>query len=156
MGIGCFGNTVTGDTMLDNKTLLNSLLKTAQMGRFGIETVIDKALGPGLKQELRDQKAQYDTIENTAHKLAAKRGWQLQGLSPITRYMASTMGRLSIMGGQRDSKIAGMLIQGNTMGLIKGLKYLNRSQSCDDDIVDLAKILAEREQVNIQKSQPFL
>lgn len=126
------------------------------MGRFGIETVMDKALRPGLKQELRDQKAQYDTIENAAHKLASTRGWELDGLSAGTRYMSSMMGKISIMGGERDSKIAGMLIQGNTMGLIKGMKYLNRSSACDSDIVALAQRLVEREQENIQKAQSFL
>lgn len=151
-----WGNTVTGDSMLDNETLLNAILKTSQMGRFGIETVMNKALGPGLKQELKDQKAQYDTIENAAHKLAATRGWELKGLNPALRYMSSAMGRLSIMGSQRDSKIAGMLIQGNAMGLIKSMKYLNRSGNCDSDIVALAQKLAEREQVNLQKAQPFL
>ena len=145
-----------GDYMLNNKELLNSVLKTAQMGRFGIETVMEKAIGPGLKTELRSQKDQYDSIENAAHKLADTRGWELEGLSPALRYMASIMGRASIMGGETDSKIAGMLINGNTKGLIKGIKYLNRSSSCDSEIVALAQELVDREQVNIQKSQPFL
>ena len=142
--------------MLDNKELLNSVLKTAQMGRFGIETVMDKAISPGLKQELRSQKDQYDSIENSAHALAEKHGWQLVGLSGAVRCMSSMMGRASIMGGETDSKIAGMLISGNAKGLIKGMKYLNRSGSCDRQIVSLAQELVNREQINIQKAQPFL
>ena len=142
--------------MLENKELLNSVLKTAQMGRFGIETVMDKAIGPNLKQELKSQKDQYDGIENTAHRLAKQHGWELQGLSAPLRYMSSIMGRASIMGGDTDSKIAGMLINGNTKGLIKGIKYLNRSGGCDFEIVKLAQDLVDKEQTNIQKSQPFL
>lgn len=150
------GNTVTGDIMINDETLLNSVLKTAQMGRFGIETVLDKAVNPELKQELRSQKAQYDDIENEANAMARKRDIQLQGLSAPARYMASMMSRLSIMGQHRDSKIAGMLIQGNTMGLIKSMKYLNRCSKCQDDTVMLAQKLADREQENIKKAQPFL
>lgn len=142
--------------MLENKELLNSVLKTAQMGRFGIETVMDQAICPGLKKELQSQKDQYDGVENAAHKLADTRGWELSGLSTPTRYMSSMMGRISIMGSEKDSKIAGMLINGNTKGLIKGIKYLNRSQKCDSDIVALAQDLVSKEQANIQKSQPFL
>lgn len=142
--------------MLENQELLNSVLKTAQMGRFGIETVMNKAISPKLKQELKSQKDQYDAIENDANKLAKQRGWQLQGLSPALRYMSSMLGRASIMGGNTDSKIAGMLISGNAKGLIKGMKYLNRSGGCDKEIVTLAQELVEKEQLNIQKSQPFL
>ena len=142
--------------MINDETLLNSVLKTAQMGRFGIETVMDKAVNPGLKQELRDQKAQYDSIENEAHAMAKKRNIQLHGLSAPTRYMASMMGRLSIMGAHRDSKISGMLIQGNAMGLIKSMKYLNRCSKCQSDAVALAQKLADREEENIKNAQPFL
>lgn len=151
-----WGNTVTGDSMINDEMLLNSVLKTAQMGRFGIETVMDKAMHPGLKQELRSQKAQYDDIENEANAMAQKRDIRLHGLSAPTRYMASMMGRLSTMGSHRDSKIAGMLIQGNAMGLIKSMKYLNRCSQCRDDAVALARKLADREQENIKNAQPFL
>lgn len=142
--------------MINDEILLNAVLKTAQMGRFGIETVMNKAINPGLKQELRSQKAQYDDIENEANSLARNRNIQLRGLSAPTRYMASMMGRLSILGSHRDSKIAGMLIQGNAMGLIKSRKYLNRCCKCRDDAVALAEKLAEREQENMINAQPFL
>ena len=142
--------------MINDEILLNSVLKTAQMGRFGIETVMDKAVNPGLKQELRSQKAQYDDIENEANAMAAKREIRLKGLGAPSRYMASAMGRLSIMGAHRDSKIAGMLIQGNAMGLIKSMKYLNRCNHCRNDAVALAQKLADREQENIRNAQPFL
>ncbi len=142
--------------MLENRELLNSVLKTAQMGRFGIETVMNKAVGAELKKELKSQKDEYDSIENAAHKLADSRGWELENLSAPLRYMASIMGRASIMGGEIDSKIAGMLINGNTKGIIKGIKYLNRSGNCDSDIVALAQELVSKEQCNIQTSQTFL
>jgi hypothetical protein len=60
------------------------------------------------------------------------------------------------MGQHRDSKIAGMLIQGNAMGLIKSMKYLNRCSKCRDDAVSLAQKLANREQENIKNAQPYL
>lgn len=142
--------------MLDNKKLLNSILKTAQMGRFGIETVMDRAVSAELKKELKSQKSEYDAIENAAHKLADRYGWQLEGLSSSVRYMSNMMGKFSTMGGETDSKIAGMLIQGNTKGMIKGIKYLNRSGGCDAEVVALAQDLVNKEQSNIQTSQSFL
>ena len=141
---------------MNNDRMLENVLKTAQMGRFGIETVLEKAIGPGLKQQLRQQKSQYDDIENEANALARRHGLHPKGLNPAQRYMTATMSRVSISGGERDSKIAGMLIQGNAMGLIKGMKYLNRANGADDDIQALARKLVAREQENIRAAQPYL
>jgi hypothetical protein len=145
-----------GDRMINDETLLNSVLKTAQMGRFGIETVLDKAINPGLKQELRSQKAQYDDIENEANTMAAKQDIKLKGLGAPARYMASMMGRLSIMGEHRDSKIAGMLIQGNTRGMILGMKNLRRGKRAESDVRELTQKLIDQEKAGIKASQQFL
>lgn len=142
--------------MITSKDLLGSVLKTAQMGRFGIETVMDKAVRPGLKEELRSQLSQYDTIEDAAQNIAQRRGWMIDGVPPAVKLMSKIMSQANFAGGNTDSKIAGMLIQGNTRGMIKGLKNLNRSGKCDTDIVELAQELVSRERVNIQKAQPFL
>lgn len=141
---------------MNNERMLENVLKTAQMGRFGIETVLEKAIGPGLKQQLRQQKSQYDDIENEANALARRHGLHPKGLNPAQRYMTAAMSRVSIAGGERDSKIAGMLIHGNAMGLIKGMKYLNRANGADDDIQALARKLVAREQENIRAAQPYL
>lgn len=141
---------------MNHEKMLENVLKTAQMGRFGIETVLPKAIGPGLKQQLRQQKSQYDDIENEANALAKRYGLRLKGLRPAQRYMTAALSHISIAGGERDSKIAGMLIQGNAMGLIKGMKYLNRADGADRDIQSLAGKLVAREQENIRAAQPYL
>ncbi len=142
--------------MISSKELLSSVLHTTQMGQSGIRTVLPRAVGPALKQELSAQLAEYDAIEKQAMKIAHNRGWKLQDLSPAVQTMSSTMAKARLMGGSRDSKIAGMLIQGNTRGMITGLKNLHRSSKSDACVQELAMRLLDRESVNIQKSQPFL
>ena len=61
-----------------------------------------------------------------------------------------------MIGGEVDSKIAGMLIQGNTRGVILGLKNLRKAQKADPKVRDLAQRILNRENMNIQKSQPYL
>ena len=60
------------------------------------------------------------------------------------------------MAGDTDSTIAGMLIQGNTRGIILGVKNINRDDHTDSQVTQLAHRLLNRENINIQKSQPFL
>jgi hypothetical protein len=74
----------------------------------------------------------------------------------MVRTMSSMMSQMKLMGGEVDSKIAGMLIQGNTRGIILGVKNLNRSKQDDTQVTQLAQRLLNRENINIQKSQVYL
>lgn len=108
--------------MKDSKDILSSLLKTTQMGQIGIRSVTGAANSAGLKKALNDQKKEYDAIEKEAYDLAAQRHWQLNELNLAVRSMADMMSRSKLMYGKCDSKIAAMMVQGNTRGVIKGLK----------------------------------
>jgi hypothetical protein len=142
--------------MKSNKELLISVLHTVQMGQTGIRSVRDSAIRPALQQELDEQLKEYDTIEKEALRLAENRGWELSNVNPMVRTMSSMMSQMKLMGGEVDSKIAGMLIQGNTRGIILGVKNLNRSKQDDTQVTQLAQRLLNRENINIQKSQVYL
>ena len=142
--------------MKSNKELLTSVLHTVQMGQTGIRSVRDSAVRPALQQELDEQLKEYDSIEKEALRLAENRGWELSNVNPMVRTMSSMMSQMKLMGGEVDSKIAGMLIQGNTRGIILGVKNLNRSKQDDTQVTQLAQRLLNRENINIQKSQVYL
>lgn len=142
--------------MKSNKELLISVIHTVQMGQTGIRSVRDSAIRPALQQELDEQLKEYDTIEKEALRLAENRGWELSNVNPMVRTMSSMMSQMKLMGGEVDSKIAGMLIQGNTRGIILGVKNLNRSKQDDTQVTQLAQRLLNRENINIQKSQVYL
>lgn len=142
--------------MKDSKELLSSVLHTVQMGQTGIRSVQDNAVRTGLKQELKQQLKEYDSIEKEALKLAASRGWSLTDVNPAVRKMSDMMSRARLMGGDVDSKIAGMLIQGNTRGMILGVRNLHRSNNSDSQVTELAQKLLDSENINIQKTQVYL
>ena len=142
--------------MNNTKELLSSILHTVQMGQSGIRVIRDSAIRPGLCQELDRQMQEYDHIEKEALQLAKARGWELSNVNPIARQMSSVMSQVRLIGGEVDSKIAGMLIQGNTRGMILGVKNLNRCTQNDAQVTQLAQKLLDRENINIQKSQPYL
>lgn len=142
--------------MKNDQDILSSILKTTQMGQVGIRSVMDAAVGAQFKKALHSQLHEYDIIESEAHKLASERGWKLEELNRSVRAMSGMMSRAMLATSQNDSKIAGMMIQGNTRGMIKSIKNLHQYSNQDPTIRTLAQKLLDCEKENIQQMQSFL
>ena len=142
--------------MKKSKELLSSLLKTTQMGQVGIRSVLDTSMRPGLRKALESQLHEYDSIETEAHSIATQRGWDLSELDPAVRFMTDMSVRMRLNGKTTDSKIEGMMIQGNTRGMIKGLKNLHQFAGQDEQIGILSQKLLDCETANIRQMQGYL
>ena len=142
--------------MKDSKEMLSSILKTTQMGQIGIRSVLDHTMRPGLRKALQAQLREYDSIESEAHSLATQRGWELRELDPAVRFLSDRMTRMKLTRGNCDSKIADMMIQGNTKGMIQGLKNLHQYPHQDDRISMISQKLLDCETANIRQMQSFL
>jgi hypothetical protein len=142
--------------MKTNQEVLCSIIKTVQMGQSGIRCVQDKASGQQLKQVLSDQLNEYDSIERQAYALATRKGWLMEPLDASVERMSSIMARMQLMGGEKDSKIAKMLVQGNTRGMIKGLKNQHQLDKQDSLVTSLNQRLLDCENANIRQMQFYL
>lgn len=142
--------------MKNSKELLSSILKTTQMGQTGIRSVLDASMGSGLRIALESQLREYDSIESEAHAIASRRGWEVPELDPAVRFMADTMARMKLGSRDTDSKIADMMIQGNTRGMVKGLRNIHRFSEKDEQIRTLSQKLLDCETANIAQMKPFL
>ena len=142
--------------MKGSKDLLSSILKTTQMGQVGIRAVLKMQLNSDLETALRSQLREYDSIEQEAHSLAASRGWQLEQLDPAVKAMADMTTRMRLSYGNSSSKTAAMMIQGNTRGMIKGLKNLHHYNNSDERVAILSRKLLDCEQENIKQMQGFI
>ena len=136
--------------------MLSSALKTTQMGQIGLRSVLDTTMKPQLRQALEDQLKEYDSIETEAHTIAFQRGWEVPELDPAVRFMADRVTRMKLMGRDSDSRIAAMMIQGNTRGMIKGLKNIHHMKQPDQRIQTLTQKLLDCETANIRQMQQFL
>lgn len=126
------------------------------MGQVGIRSVMDMAVRTDLKQALRDQLQEYDKIEKEANQLAANYGWQTNDLNPMVKGMAQMGSRMRLTGEDVDSKIAAMMINGNTRGSIKTLKNLHRYPNKGSQIAALGQKLLDCETDNIVQMQGFV
>ena len=142
--------------MNDSKQMLSSLLRTAQIGQTDIRSILDTAMRPGLRKALETQLKEYDDIESEAHSIASQRGWELEELEPGVRFFSDMVTRIRLGYGNTDSKIAGMMIQGNTRGMIKGLKDLHQFNRQDYQLKSLSQKLLDCETANIRQMQGFL
>ena len=66
------------------------------------------------------------------------------------------MSKAKLARGNADSKIAGMMIQGNTRGMIKGLKNVHQFNRNDEQVNALSQKLLDCETANIRQMQSFL
>ena len=142
--------------MKNSKDVLSSILKTTQMGQTGIRAVEKYAVRTELKQALSDQRKEYDAIETQAHAVARERGWQPEELDPGVRKMAEMMTRARLHGRNNDSKIAAMMVKGNTRGIIKGYKNIHRYHGHDPRIKELSQKLIDCENENVKQMERFL
>ena len=142
--------------MKNSQQILSSVLKTAQMGQVGIRSVLDTRMRPGLRKALEQQLREYDQIETEAHALASQRGWELKDLDPALRMMFNMVTRMKLSAGGSESKIADMMIQGSTKGMIKGLRNMHQFPREDSRISALSQKLLDTENANIRQMQAFL
>ena len=126
------------------------------MGQVGIRSVMNKAVRTDLKKALQSQLKEYDSFESQAFNIAAARGWELKEVDPMVRSMANMMSRAKLAFGAQDSKIAAMMIQGNTRGIIMGMKDLHQTRQVDQQVQDISQRLLDTEEANIKQMQGFL
>ena len=142
--------------MINSQRVLNDVIKTSQMGINGINVVMDKTSEPALRQALKVQRREYSDIEQQAKLLAQRKGYKIDQIKPITRKMGALMSKGQLMMGERNSKIAGMMIQGNTRGMILSLKNMRRCDKPDAQVAQLAQKLLDTEKNNIESMVGFL
>ena len=70
--------------------------------------------------------------------------------------MATMSARMRLQGRNKDSKIAALLVTGNTKGMIKGLKNAHRYHGRDARIRELSGRLLDYENENIRLMEPFI
>lgn len=142
--------------MKNSQQALSSILKTTQMGQLGIRSVLESRMRPNLRQALEEQLKEYDRIETEAHTLACQRGWELPELDPAIRAMTNMVTRIKVNGSGTESRIADMMIQGNTKGMIQQTKNARRFPHADMPISALNQKLLDTENANIRQMIRFL
>ena len=88
--------------------------------------------------------------------MITERGRQPEPLSMGAK-MGTAMSRaMNAFNPPSTSKIAEMMISGNTKGVIKSIQHHRQYMGRDERVTDLSKKLLETENRNIEQMKPFL
>ena len=142
--------------MYTDTDMLNHVYQSTQMGQEGILSVMKHVKEPGLNQALRQQLNEYGKICDTAYLMLKERGSTAEEISPMAKISSQMMTSMKTMADHTSSKVAEMMIQGNTMGMSKSIKYLNSYQNGDPSIRSLTEKLLATEENNIRQMKNFL
>ena len=133
--------------------MLRSIRQSTEMGCSGIRAVLPEAQNPAMQSALRSQWKEYDSIYAEADRLLRERGVRLSGVNPLAKYGSMLRVRSSR---NTTARIAEMLVQGNTRGMVKSMQNLRAMGVLDPKVSSLSTRLLQTEQANIEEMKHFL
>ena len=142
--------------MLTEAELLNGIYQATEMGRDGIQSVLPRAEDAQFHRALEQQLAEYERLNGASDRLLRERGQEPKGLGPVVRASSEIMSAMKTMADHSTSKIAEMMVQGNTMGMVKSIQHLHDYHGQDRRVRELAETLLKTEEANIEQMKKFL
>lgn len=136
--------------------LLQYVHKTAEMGIEGLRDVEDRIQNQDLHRAIRQQIAEYQEISKESGELLRAKGEEPEDPGLMARVSSEVMSTAKTFTNASTSKIAEMVIQGNTMGITKGTRHLNDYAGDDRKAAALARRLIATEQDNVEQMKQFL
>ena len=138
-------------------SMLNSIRRTTQMGCYGIEVVLDETVNRNFRNALREQHKEYEEIFEEADRLLNERGGKVRDINPFTKYGSAVSSVLRVRASaDPTAKIAEMMLQGNTRGMIKSLNNSRTMGMLEPKVATLSRRLLQTEQANIDQMKEFL
>ena len=127
--------------------MLRSIRQSTEMGCSGIRAVLPEAQNPAMQSALRSQWKEYDSIYAEADRLLRERGVRLSGVNPLAKYGSMLTAKLRVRSSRNTTaRIAEMLVQGNTRGMVKSMQNLRAMGVLDPKVSSLTTRLLQTEQ----------
>ena len=142
--------------MLDDKEMLQFIMKTAEMGCRGINAIKHYANSEEMSNALRSQNIEYGRIYHNAYNMLRERNQPSCHVSPMSNSMAKMVVNRQMKNDSSDPHIAEMMIRGNTIGVQKTSRRIRQYNKSDEGISKLAQKLMATEQANIEEMKSYL
>ena len=142
--------------MSSDLEILNEIHKGLVMGMESLSVITSKVGDQNFKDDLNYQYERYENILNRVNEKYQELGSQADDTSTMQKVMGWTQIQFNTISDKSNSHISEMLIQGNTMGIIKGVKELNQNPKADKDIKQILTDFVELQQNNIEKLKTYL
>lgn len=140
---------------LPEMELLQYIYKTADMGCEGIDAVEPHAEQKML-EELKRERIEYESIRSDADAMIRRGGDTPAGTGAMAKMGADMMTAAEMMMDDSRSKIAEMMIQGTTMGIVKTIRHLKDYEGKDRQARQLGERLLNIQEENVEKMKAYL
>lgn len=145
--------------MDENKELLTLIYQDADMGISSLTTLIRKLnkTDNKIKKVVEGELKGYEEFLKKTKKMMKEYKFDIDKKSIVSK-LGSTMGiNMEFMKDNSDSRVADMLIQGFTMGVLSISKKIdNFSGDAKKDIINLAKDFRKFQQENVEILKKYL
>ena len=142
--------------MNQDTQLLQGICKSTEMGQSGIRSVMKAAKDPAMQRALASQLREYDAIHHQADRLLRDRGEAVRRIpGPVLTFSKMSAGMKMAMDSS-SSAIAGMMIEGNTKGMVKSMRQNRTMRALDPKVSSLSNRLLQTELSNIEQMKAFL
>lgn len=139
-----------------NAELLNFLRQNAEMGLNTLKQ-INSIIQPGeLRKTLEKQLLEYKNVYDQCTRKLEELGQNIKNVSQAVKTTAGIMINVKTIADKSDEKIAKMIIEGSTMGIIEINKKLKYYVDADDDYKNIGYKLLVTEQKDIDEMKHFL
>lgn len=140
---------------LPEMELLQYIYKTADMGCDGIDAV-EKHAEEKMLEELMRERKEYEHIRGEADTLIRKGGKEPSGAGMMAKFSADLMSAGQMAMDDSRSRIAEMMIQGTTMGIVKTIRHLKDYEGDDENARRLGQRLLTTQEKNVEKMKAYL
>ena len=142
-------------SQLPEMELLQYIYKTADMGCDGIRAVENHA-EEKMRTELMKEMDEYVEIRQEADHLIQQHGDTPEGVGAMAKMSANMMSAGQLAMDDSRSRIAEMMIQGTTMGIVKTIRHIRDYEGDDNETRKLAQKLLDTQEKNVEKMKAFL
>lgn len=140
-----------------NAELLNFVYQNSQMGVDTLQQLIEISEDIAFKEVLERHLTGYEEFHKRARRMLNQNGFDEKGLTGFEKMRTYLMVNLQTMNDHSSSKIAGMLINGSSMGITDAIKKLHKyEKETEKDIQKLMEELCGFEEKKVEELKEFL
>ncbi len=138
------------------KNLLSGYYKNAAVGVDSINHIMEYVSDRGLRRELADQRAYYESqkLEITAQ--MAQHFQQPTEQGTLAKFCSDMTIKMHTMGGLSTQEAAKLMVEGTNMGMVQLHQVINRNQNVPEEMKRQGRKILSREQSYLDRITPYL
>ena len=136
--------------------LLQNVVKAARTGAGAIQLLMDKTDDTALRQSLFDEKTRYQQVETDASQRLMQLGGKARPESIAARTGLRMGVGLNTLADRSSSRLADLLIRGNSMGIVSLTRAKNACADADPESVSLCDRMLRLQHDSIERAKSFL